>query len=100
MKKVLRSIFTALMLFTMIIGTALASHAAVYKMGDTDRDGEVTITDATVIQRVLAEMIEDTDGHILKYGDINGNGLSIMDVTLIQRYLAQMDDGYPIGNIM
>ena len=88
------------MLFTMIIGTALASHAAVYKMGDTDRDGEVTITDATVIQRVLAEMIEDTNGHILRYGDIDGNGLSIMDVTLIQRYLAQMDDGYPIGNIV
>lgn len=100
MKIVLRSIFTALMLFTMIIGTAIASHAAVYKMGDTDRDGEVTITDATVIQRVLAEMIEDTDGHILKYGDINGNGLSIMDVTHIQRYLAQMDDGYPIGRLV
>lgn len=86
------------MLFTMIIGTALASHAAVYKMGDTDRDGEVTITDATVIQRVLAEMIEDTNGHILRYGDVDGGGLSITDVSFIQRYLANMDDGYPIGS--
>lgn len=68
--------------------------------GDVDLDGEVTILDATVIQRVLAGMIEDTDGHILRYGDIDGGGLSIMDVTLIQRFLVQIDDGYPIGNIV
>ena len=69
-------------------------------MGDVDLDGEVTILDATVIQRVLVEMIEDSDGHILRYGDIDGGGLSIMDVTFIQRYLAQMDDGYPISDIV
>ena len=100
MSKLIRLIITTLLLFALIIGTASTSHAAAYKLGDTDRDGDVTITDATVIQRLLADMIEDSDGHILRYGDIDGGGLSIMDVTLIQRYLAQMDDGYPIGNIV
>jgi len=100
MKRFVRLMVAALLFSAIIIGTAAAGHAVAYKLGDTDWDGEVTITDATVIQRLLADMIEDSDGHILRYGDIDGGGLSIMDVTLIQRYLAQMDDGYPIGNIV
>lgn len=102
MRKLIRLHITALLMLTMILAvTANANADAVsYQIGDTDKDGDVNIADATVIQRVLLEMIEDTDGHILRYGDIEGNGLSIMDVTLIQRYLAQMDDGYPIGNIV
>ena len=102
MRKLIRLHITALLMLTMILAvTANANADAVsYQIGDTDKDGDVNIADATVIQRVLLEMIEDTDGHILRYGDIDGNGLSIMDVTLIQRYLTQMDDGYPIGNIV
>lgn len=84
----------------MILATTVNADAVSYQIGDTDKDGDVNITDATVIQRVLLEMIENTDGLILRYGDIDGNGLSIMDVTLIQRYLAQMDDGYPIGRLV
>ena len=89
-------------MLTMILAvTANANADAVsYQIGDTDKDGDVTILDATVIQRVLVEMIKDSDGHILRYGDIDGGGLSIMDVTFIQRYLAQMNDGYPIGDIV
>ena len=102
MRKLIRLHITALLMLTMILAvTANANADAVsYQIGDTDKDGDVNIADATVIQRVLLEMIENTDSHILRYGDIDGNGLSIMDVTLIQRYLAQMDDGYPIGRIV
>ena len=83
-----------------ILSIVIPIQALSHIKGDVDLDGEVTILDATVIQRVLAGMIEDTDGHILRYGDIDGGGLSIMDVTFIQRYLAQMNDGYPIGKIV
>ena len=82
----------------MTLSYPIGAAAAAYQLGDTDKDGEVNITDATVIQRVLAEMIEDTDGHILRYGDIDGGGLTVMDVSFIQRYLANIDDGYPIGS--
>lgn len=91
---------TGLVLCAVIILTAAVGYSATRYIGDVDLDGDVTITDATVIQRVLAEMIDDKDGHILRYGDIDGGGLSIMDVTLIQRYLAQFNDGYPIGNVV
>ena len=100
MRKLIRLHITALLMLTMILAVTANANAVSYQIGDTDKDCDVNIADATVIQRVLLEMIEDTDGHILRYGDIDGNGLSIMDVTLIQRYLAQMDDGYPIGNIV
>ena len=100
MRRCMRLLIAVLLLFTMLFAYTVNADAVSYKLGDTDRDGDVNIADATVIQRVLAEMIEDKDGHILRYGDIDGGGLSIMDVTLIQRYLAQFNDGYPIGNIV
>ena len=98
MRRYTRLIITALLLITMTLSYPIGAAAAAYQLGDTDKDGEVNITDATVIQRVLAEMIEDTDGHILRYGDIDGGGLTVMDVSFIQRYLANIDDGYPIGS--
>ena len=63
--------------------------------GDADGDGEVTINDATTIQRVLAEY--DVEGFNEAAADVEGNGLNINDVTLIQLYLAGFDDQYHIG---
>lgn len=100
MRRLITGLTALFLLLSIILISTVITSAAVRRKGDVDLDGEVTIIDATVIQRVLVEMIEDTDGHILRYGDIDGDGLSIMDVTFIQRYLAQMNDGYPIGNIV
>ena len=59
-------------------------------LGDADGDGEVTILDATVIQRHLAdipipfefnEAVADVDGE---------NGVTIIDATTIQRWLADL----------
>ena len=67
------------------------------KIGDVDGDGEVTIIDATYIQRhlasipipfVLNEVIADTDEDGL---------VSIMDATYIQRWLAHMKSNDHIG---
>lgn len=65
-------------------------------IGDVDGDGEVTITDATMIQRRGIELEEfDEDQELL--GDVNGDGrISILDVTCIQKYLAEKTEG--IGN--
>ena len=100
MKCYIKCVLAIILIVTVVLTAAIPISAVSRIKGDVDLDGEVTILDATVIQRVLVEMIEDTDGHILRYGDIDGGGLSIMDVTFIQRYLAQMNDGYPIGNIV
>lgn len=58
-----------------------------YDKLDVDRDGEVTIMDATLIQRVLAQLesVDDFDS----YGDADSDGeVTILDATLIQKYVA------------
>ena len=62
---------------------------------DGDGDGEITINDATRIQRVLAAIDDDTYGQTAMSCDLTGNGtVDIVDATLIQRYLA----GYEVPN--
>lgn len=69
-----------------------------YILGDVDNDGKVTISDATDIQLLIAEIIEPYDENTVLRGDItNDKVLSIMDATYIQRYIAEFDDGLHIG---
>lgn len=60
-----------------------------FVLGDADGDGVVTITDATTVQRVLANLAQDQDGMIALRAAMNGDELNIFDATTIQRYLAQ-----------
>ncbi len=72
----------------------LASH----KLGDSDGDGEITIMDATIIQRHLSMLNPYMDEPTLMQGDVDQNGrLEICDVLFITRYLSGMDTAYPIG---
>ena len=66
-------------------------------LGDADGDGEITILDATVIQRRLAAFTVSNPQIVDERGDITGDGLDIIDATLIQRYLASFSVPYPIG---
>ena len=68
-----------------------------YVRGDADGDDELTILDATRIQRALAGFtVEDPEGCALR-GDVSGNGLDILDATFIQRWLAGFEDPYGIN---
>ena len=66
-------------------------------VGDIDGDGDVTIQDATLLQRHLAEfkkedgsvIVDESNPAALKVADYDGNGrLTIDDVTAMQRYIA------------
>ena len=70
--------------------------ALIYKLGDADRDGLVSIMDATVIQRKLVEL--PVGALFLRAADIDGDGLNILDATKIQRYLADYENPYHIGD--
>ena len=68
-----------------------------YIIGDADGDGEVSVLDATRIQRVLADyQVEDSAG-VRRRGDVTGNGLDILDATSIQRHLAGLPSNERIG---
>ena len=59
-------------------------------LGDADMDGEVSILDATAIQRYLVGLKELSDDQLLA-ADADADGeVSIFDATRIQRYLAEL----------
>ena len=65
-------------------------------LGDVDGDGVVTIIDATIIQRALADF--EVPIYIEDAADVNGNGVAeITDVTPIQYYIADFPVEFPIG---
>jgi len=78
--------------YIIVSGTKAQSTGTL--MGDADRDGEVSILDATRIQRFLAKLTEDIDG---KAADITGDGIDILDATAVQRYLALLSTSDPVG---
>ena len=61
-----------------------------YLCGDANGDDTISIIDATLLQRLLGDVIEDPDGKMSVRGDVSGDGIDIMDVTDIQRYFAQL----------
>lgn len=61
--------------------------------GDYDKDGEITILDATRVQRILAELSVCHSGTFLELIDADGDGeLTIMDATRIQNVVAELMD--------
>ena len=66
-------------------------------LGDADGDGEVTILDATRIQRYLVGLVTMTDEEI-EAADADEDGeLTILDATAIQRWLAGYETTHPVG---
>ena len=98
MNKLIKSITAMILVGSISLFSTISLSALTHIKGDTDCDGEVNIIDATKIQRVIAEIISDDD-NIHRYGDIDGNGLSIIDATLVQYYLAQCRNTYHIGEM-
>lgn len=94
-------------------GTCAAEHAAdhgvaceyisflkTFLNGDADGDGEVSIMDATRIQRLLAELSCDDPEDVSIRGDVDGNGIDILDATAIRRFLAELGNPYDINTII
>lgn len=61
-------------------------------LGDTDLDNDLSILDATEIQRVLAKISKWPESYLEFVADFDQDGdVSIMDATAIQRRLARLD---------
>ena len=76
------------------------SFVLTYILGDTDGNGQVTVSDVSTIQRYLAEL-EEMEEDTLKAADTNRDGsLDIADATLLQMYLAEYVVESPVGEMM
>ncbi|MEE3491410.1 dockerin type I repeat-containing protein [Ruminococcus sp.] len=72
-----------------------------YLLGDADGDGEITIMDATIIQRYLADFPVGVSANVLMQGDVDeDDDLTIADASFIQRRLADIRIPYDIGKPM
>lgn len=70
---------------------AVTLKSGEYEIGDVDKDGTLTISDATMIQKYIAQY-ETFDDYTLTLADFNGdNTIDIGDATAIQKSLAGMD---------
>ena len=61
-------------------------------IGDADSDGEVTILDATRIQRFLVELVTENDIDKANADADRDGEVTILDATRIQRFLADLVD--------
>jgi hypothetical protein len=88
-------IASVLILFAFAISNTAAEKTII---GDVDGDGEVTVQDATVIQRALANMKTPENAN-LNAGDVDNDGeITSNDVTLILRYKAGLIPSLPFGH--
>lgn len=72
--------------------TTNANVETKYLLGDVDRDGRVTVRDATVIQYYAAKLYE-LDDEQLKLADANNDGsVNVRDATVIQYYAVRLID--------
>ena len=77
-------------------GLVIRTFNIKYALGDVDVDGEITIFDATAIQRYLAAL--PVESFFSEFADTDGDGgLSILDATYIQRWLAGLSSNENIG---
>lgn len=96
MKKRLISILLSFVLILSAVSGAAVFSGDAILYGDTDNDGEVSIIDATLIQRALVGLKELDEAAVIR-GDVSGSdGLDVTDATLIQRYDARMIDRFPV----
>ncbi len=87
----------SLLTAAVLIISAVSFSAAIrrYIRGDADKDGAITMTDVTLIQRNLADIPTNVFDKIA--ADIDGKGLDISDATMIQRWLADIYDPFGVG---
>ena len=100
--KLLKTILTITIVIILVFSLAACSNAQTvetetetesapaFVYGDADNDGVVSISDVTLIQRILAELEQDDDGMIELRVTNGEEKLNIFNATEIQRYLARL----------
>ena len=99
MNKIISLLLAVILCLTGIAVSASEVETQSITWGDTDGDGDVTIIDATCIQRYLVE-IPVLSFH-MEAAIVSGEDeLSIIDATLIQRKLVNLIDHFPVEEII
>ncbi len=86
--------------FAFVSGIVTVVPTSAYILGDVDGNESVTLVDASLIQRRLANLVI-TGIFNEKSADVDGNGsLTIEEATFIQRFVTKMNTPYKIGEFV
>ena len=81
----------------MVMMMSVSVHAESRLLGDVDGDGEISITDATIIQRYTVG-IKTPVAVTASVADIDGDhAVTVMDASHLQRWMVNVSDSYPIS---
>ena len=96
MKKAAGLLSVVIILMSVISVKAIEATAEQpFVWGDVNGDGIVTVSDATAVQRHIAELEEISKDYV-KAAYVGGDGtLSVKDATLIQQYAAEIINHFP-----
>ena len=90
-----KAIYIFLAVALMLSVSINAFSATKYVIGDANRDGSVSITDATTIQLYLVGDYK-ADADFINRADVDADkDISVIDATYIQRLIAQIIDKLP-----
>lgn len=99
MKKII-SIFLIICLsvITILPVTAVNETVTEYIVGDADLDGRISIKDATITQKHIANILVLSEQQIYLADVDNNNNLNVKDATMIQKKLAGIIKEFPARN--
>ena len=60
------------------------------KIGDVDGDGNISVLDATLVQRHVAQISAISNERFVVADVDKDNNISVLDATIIQRFVAQI----------
>lgn len=96
-KSVLIGIAASALVFTASV-SAMAANETGVTIGDVNGDNFVNIKDVTLIQKVIAKLVDEPE-HFLLTADVNcDNTVNIKDATIIQKYIAKIYKELPVTN--
>lgn len=79
--------------YTVIVTNSdVIRNAKIFAIGDVNSDGDISVVDATLVQKYIVGLENLTDLQ-KKSADVNDNNeISVVDATLIQKYIVGLDN--------
>ena len=79
--------------YTVIVANSdVIRNAKIFAIGDVNSDGDISVVDATLVQKYIVGLENLTDLQ-KKSADVNDNNeISVVDATLIQKYIVGLDN--------
>lgn len=94
-KKFTAALLAVVLLICSVCSVGAAPLSTERILGDADNNGKIEVTDATIIQRYLAEIFFLDEESVLA-SDVDGDGeASIIDCTFVQQFVAKIIDKFP-----